>query len=283
MMKKLYVSDLDGTLLDKNATLPPRAAELLRELDSRGVAITYATARTIQSVRHILADAPVRYPVALMNGVVICDLADGERCISAAYFKEEDFTAVRETLAACGVTPFMYFLNDGKLSTAYTEISNKYMENFMRERVEKYNKPFIRLSDGDAFPGSPIYFAAMDAEDKIRRANEACLKLPRIKTACYRDSYEPDFWYLEVFDESASKKNATETIRRLTGAERVIAFGDNFNDVPMFEASDECYAVRTAPAGVISAADGVVDSADELGVAYKIAELEGISLTENNI
>ena len=277
-MKKLYISDLDGTLLDKNATLPPEAARLLRLLDSKDVSITYATARTIQSVRHILADAPVRYPVALMNGVVICDLAGGEKCISAAYFKEDDFLAVRETLAECDVTPFMYFLADGKLSTAYTEISNKYMENFMRERVEKYNKPFIRLADGEAYPGKPIYFAAMDSEHKIRRANEECLKLRGIKTACYRDSYEPDFWYLEVFDESASKKNATEAIRRLTGAERVIAFGDNYNDVPMFESSDECYAVRTAPAAVISAADGVVGSADELGVIRKIAALEGIEL-----
>jgi len=57
-----------------------------------------------------------------------------------------------------------------------------------------------------------------------------------------------------------------------------VVFGDNFNDLPMFEVADECYAVKTAPEAVISAATGVIDGPEELGVIEKICELEGIKL-----
>lgn len=275
-MKRLYISDLDGTLLDKSATVPEKTAELLRELDASGVPVTYATARTIESVRHILARVPVKYPVALMNGVLICDMANGEKYLFAAYFKNETFEAVRRVLRECAVDPFMYFLDGNGLRAAYERISNKYMESFMEERIERYNKPFTRLCEGDGYPGRPIYFAAMDSEEKIRRADVLCGAVEGIKTACYRDSYDPDFWYLEVFDEKASKKNAVSHLRRITGAEEIVSFGDNYNDIPMFEASDAAFAVRTAPEGVRLAADGVIDIPEQCGVPLRIAELEGI-------
>ena len=275
-MKKLYVTDLDGTLLDKNATVPVESVRILRELDARGVPFTYATARTIESVRHILAHVPVRYPVALMNGVLICDVADGEKYLFAAYFKDETFERVRETLRGCDVHPFTYFLDCGRLRVCYEKISNEYMESFMDERVKKYNKPFICLEKGTDYPERPIYFAAMDSEEKIRAANEACHMIPGIKTACYRDSYCPDFWYLEVFDGAASKKNAVSLIKKMMGAERIISFGDNFNDLPMFEVSDLCYAAEGAPDAVKAAADGVFGTPEGAGVPRKIAGLEGI-------
>lgn len=277
-MKTIYVTDLDGTLLDREARVPRETLRLLSVLDEAGVPVTYATARTIQSVKHILADAPKRYPIALMNGVLVCDASAGVKYLSAAYFEESVFETVKKTLERADISPFTYFLKDDVLSTGYTEITNGYMERFMAERVKKYNKPFVRLTEGETYPGRPIYFAAMDTEKKIRRANEACKTIEGVKTACYRDSYEPDFWYLEVFDGKASKKNAVEEIKRLTGAERVVSFGDNFNDIPMFEASDECYAVETAPEEVRSLADGVIGAAAEHGVPLKIAELEGVSL-----
>ena len=277
-MKKLYVTDLDGTLLDKNATVPVESVRILRELDARGVPFTYATARTIESVRHILAHVPVRYPVALMNGVLICDVADGEKYLFAAYFKDETFERVRETLRGCDVHPFTYFLDCGRLRVCYEKISNEYMESFMDERVKKYNKPFICLEKGTDYPERPIYFAAMDSEEKIRAANEACHMIPGIKTACYRDSYCPDFWYLEVFDGAASKKNAVSLIKKMMGAERIISFGDNFNDLPMFEVSDLCYAAEGAPDAVKAAADGVFGTPEGAGVPRKIAGLEGITV-----
>ena len=275
----VFVSDLDGTLLDSGATLPKEAVRHLNILHEHGIKVTFATARTIKSTKYILEQVPTTYPVSLMNGVLLCDLSrDGENYISAAYINEDSYHMVQDTLASARVTPFVYSLVNGELVTSYTKISIEYMENFMRERVEKYNKPFTKLKKGETPPGRAIYFAAMGEESLICLANEECGKIPQIRTACYRDSYAKDVWYLEVFDEAASKRRAVSDIRKATGASYIVAFGDNFNDVPMCEGADEAYAVETAPTGVISAASGVIPSADMCGVTRKIAALTGIEL-----
>ena len=50
----LYVSDLDGTLLQDDATLSPRGRALLTELLDDGVPFTVASARSIGSMGPIL-------------------------------------------------------------------------------------------------------------------------------------------------------------------------------------------------------------------------------------
>ncbi len=45
-MKTLYISDLDGTLLDKNAKLSPRSAQIISELIQKGLLFSVATARS---------------------------------------------------------------------------------------------------------------------------------------------------------------------------------------------------------------------------------------------
>ena len=51
------------------------------------------------------------------------------------------------------------------------------------------------------------------------------------------------------------------------GCGRIISFGDAVNDIPMFDISDECYAVENAVDEVKAAATGIIGSNEEDGVA----------------
>ena len=51
MKKSIYISDLDGTLLEPDATLSEETAERLNALIGRGVAFSAATARTWATVQ----------------------------------------------------------------------------------------------------------------------------------------------------------------------------------------------------------------------------------------
>lgn len=51
---KLYVSDLDGTLLQNNATLSEFSKQTLRDLIKQGVHFTVASARSVVSIRNFL-------------------------------------------------------------------------------------------------------------------------------------------------------------------------------------------------------------------------------------
>ena len=259
--KVLFVSDLDGTLLRSDATLDPADAPELNDLTAHGVQITYATARTIRSVAHILSDLQFREnapPVALMNGVLLRDMARGVYC-DIASFSKETADALLTALSSADTAPFVYALDgDGELWTYYHAIPNTAMQAFMEERIARYQKPFHKINTITEIPGQIIYFCLVGPQSDVRRAEDAIAEIPGIRKTSYPDNYDPSTYYLEIFDERASKRHAIEYLRAVTGADIVICFGDNLNDIPMFEASDIAVAVENAHPELKSRADDIV-------------------------
>ena len=267
-MSTLYLSDLDGTLLAPDATLSPDDARRINRLTAAGVRISFATARTVRSVASILSDidfsSPGCAPVALMNGTMIRDMARGVY-VAVERFSDDDARAVLDCLTRFG-EPFVYVCSPDApvlgdpLTTWYRDAANEAMRRFRDERIRRYGKPFFRFRTADELPGDTVYFCQLDAEEPIRQADAALDGIPGIRRTSYPDAYEPGLWYLEVFPETASKRHAVEFLRRYTGCARVVAFGDNRNDLPMFEAADLAVAVTNAPEDVRRMADDVTDS-----------------------
>ena len=266
--KTLFVSDLDGTLLTPQATLRPGDAGRINALTARGIQITYATARTIESAGKILADirfAPDAPPVSLMNGVLACDMAS-RHYVDSARFSAECAQELLRCMTKSDSYPFIYTLTSGeRLMTHYTDIRNPSMQAFMEERKIRYGKPFRKINDIMDVEGDVIYFCIIASEADVLRAYHSVDAVPGIKRTYYEDSYAPGTWYLEIFDEKASKKHAVEFLRAYTGAERIVCFGDNRNDLPMFEAADFAVAV---PNAVQEAKDSADDIAADGVVAY---------------
>ena len=277
----LYLSDLDGTLLDRSARLPPEDAARINRLTAASVRISFATARTVRSVSTILGaidfSQPGSAPVALMNGAMIRDMRTG------AYLAVEKIPAeaVRSVLMAAdsvGAEPFVYtadpehpVLGD-PLVTSYRRIANDAMRRFRDERIEKYGKPFLRFSSAADLPGETVYFCFLGNEALIRDTARAAEGIPGLKQTFYPDAYAPEVWYLELFAETASKRRAVEFLRSLVKADRVVVFGDNRNDLPMFEAADLAVAVSSAAEEIRAAADDVCEN-----VPAYIAEDAGIA------
>ena len=269
MKKTLFVSDLDGTLLTPDAKLPSGAAERINALTQSGVMITFATARTIRSVSFILGDidftADGSAPVALMNGVLVRDMKKGCYIRSAVLPSDTAETVYRAVTSVKGLEPFIYAvdnsapINGDPLATYYFSITGPIMQDFMDERIERFGKPFIKISSLSEIGGDIVYFAILGDEEKIRRAAAEAEKLSGIHLTYYRDAYSENVWYLEIFHESASKQHAVHFLREHTGAECVIAFGDNLNDLPMFEEADVSVAVTNAAPQVKEAADFITD------------------------
>lgn len=272
----LFVSDLDGTLLSPDAALDPDTARRINALTERGVRITYATARTVRSVSHILGEIDFTKsdaPAALMNGVLLRDMREN-RYVSAAEIDPETAQTVLDTLTDLGASPFVYSLDEANpmdgdpLYTCYREIEGEPMRRFYEERVKKYGKPFLKIDRASEIPGRIIYFCVIAGEDLICRAAGKLEKIQNIRFTFYRDSYAEDTWYLEAFSPDASKKNAVKKLREITGAKKIIAFGDNRNDIPMFEAADTAVAVETAVAEAKAAADETTPSVIDWIEAY---------------
>ena len=71
---ELFVSDLDGTLLNRESQVSQTSREIINDLIAKGVKFTVATARTHATVIELLEGLNIEMPIAIMNGVGIYDL-----------------------------------------------------------------------------------------------------------------------------------------------------------------------------------------------------------------
>lgn len=64
-------------------------------------------------------------------------------------------------------------------------------------------------------------------------------------------------------------------LRPPSGAGRLVCFGDNINDLPMFAVADASYATANANRAVRAAASGVIGASDDDAVVHRITALHG--------
>jgi len=270
-MKTLYISDLDGTLLNSRAELSNYTVETLNRLIESGGYFSVATARTAATALYILKDVKINVPIILMNGVLVYDIHAGQ------YIKKEVLSKqlakqITAAIKKTGQTGLMYALSGNELRTYYERLDNEPINAFIEERRRKYNKPFERISDFDDVDGDIIYFCFLDDHKSIWRLYDEVKDIGGIRIEMYKDIYSEDLWYLEIFRETASKNNAAQFLRQKYGFEKLVCFGDNLNDLPMFAGCDECYAVANAKPELKERATAVIGSNDEDGVARFIEE-----------
>lgn len=265
-MKTLYISDLDGTLLNQNAVLSEDTISGLNELIEKGVNFTVATARTSATVVKMMQDVNIQLPVILMNGVAIYDIKKQTYVLTESISnngKQILIDAIRKHIG----TGFIYCVENDRLDTYFENADSPVAQAFIEEREKLYGKKFTKVeSFEECLDKNVIYYSIDDKEEKLKKAYEVLSQCPDLHVEFYRDIYNTDHWYLEVCSCTASKKNAVKRLRTLLGAEKVISFGDNLNDIPMFEASDEAYAVANAKDEVKLNANGVIDSNIDNGV-----------------
>ena len=270
--RTLYISDLDGTLLGRDAELSAYTRDTLNGLIADGLNFSAATARTAASTGKILAGLRLNIPIVLMNGVLIYDTEQGR------YIRVNSLSAraVGEIIAALkklNATGLMYELKDETPMTYYESLERKPIRDFVEERKARYYKAFRRVdSFADVPPENVIYFTLLDSYERVKPVHDALSGLTGITMTMYNDIYDASLWYLEIFSEEASKRRAVEFLRKEYGFEHITGFGDNLNDLPLFEACDRRVAVENAKPEVKAAADFVCGANESDGVVKWIRE-----------
>ncbi len=273
-MKTLYVSDLDGTLLNSEAEITPETRKILNRLISDGMCFTFATARSIYSALPITDGLDINVPCILMNGVSIYDKK--QQCyVRNVTIPCSASERIIRTFQDMGEHCFMYKFIDGRLTCCYTEITDRVMKSFAEVRKKRYNKPFLQcrtlLDEAD---DNVAYFTVTGGYDRLKAVADRLSDVEGASHAFYEDSYSHN-WYLEFFSAEASKDNAVRYLKEHYGFDRVVAFGDNYNDISMLKFADTAVAVGNAADAVKEIADFVADTNDRNGVAEYL-------LNENN-
>jgi len=270
--KTLYISDLDGTLLNANAELSDYTIQVLNRIISDGGYFSVATARTAATAVIMLERVNINIPVILMNGVLVYDIAAKEY-IRKEYLSGSAMECILAALKTCDQGAFMYSIHNDTLYTYYEKLDSDVMREFYESRIQLYGKRFDKTDDFACTDvGEVVYFTIIDKHDRVRRMHDLVTAHPMIRAEMYGDIYSEDMWYLEIFSHTASKQTAAEFLREYGGFDRLIGFGDNLNDIPLMCACDEFYAVENANDAVKGCAAAVIGANNQDGVARWLAD-----------
>lgn len=266
-MRTLYITDLDGTLLNNRCEVPKKSAALLNALIESGVCFSVATARSFISAKQILEGLHLTAPVVLQNGVFLYDIRE-KRVLRYHAIDEETLMEALRIYERHDKAPNLFFYgDDGLLYIEFTDIRLPEQREFYETRKKDYAGRFQRVDKLQPRAHKhPVYISLLDTYADLLPITEELEKLAGLSFAFYKDTYSPH-WFLEVYASSASKANGAKEVRELTNCEKIVAFGDNFNDRLLFSAADECYAVQNAVDELKRLADGVIGSNEEDGVA----------------
>lgn len=272
MKKTIYITDLDGTLLNSNKCIPQAAKTLLNELiEKQDIPFSVATARTAGTVSEILKDVKLKEPAILMNGAVLYDL-EKHAYMDVAYISEEASQKVQVLLAETLKEGFIYTIENEKLVAYYNDLTYAPRNNFYQERKDLEHKKFVK---GSPMPNQRVvYFVFIDTKERIEAIYNQIQEIPGIAGVMYQEVYDDTAYVLDVYSNEATKANGIRKLKQMGGYEKVVCFGDNLNDLPMFEVSDEAYAVENAVPEVKEKADKVIGSCEEGSVPGFIAAYE---------
>lgn len=275
--KTLYVSDLDGTLLNLQSRVSSFTASALNRLIADGMLFSIATARTPATVVALMDAVEMRLPVVLMTGALTYDLRSHEY-LSASFFRCEAVRRIVDVLLQKDLSPMIYYLNGSLLHVAYRRPLSAAQEKFVAERTGSPYKRFIEITRYDVLPDNTILVFCMGEYVKLCTAYEAVASLPGHESYLYRDIADSCMGYLEIYPAATTKAAAIERLAQVAGADEIVVFGDNRNDIPMFEVASRSYAVENAVAETKACATGIIGSNDTDGVARFLLQEWGVKL-----
>ncbi len=270
MEKILYVSDLDGTLLNRRDRINPKSIKIINSLVEKGMLFTYATARSLVSASVVTEGLSVRMPVIVYNGAFILQAGTGE-VISQEGFSKEEMERTQTILAQCGISPLVYAFLDGAEKVSWiTGTENEGIRRYLD--LKKGDRRLHPVSDKDElYRGEMFYFTCIGEREELLPVYDIFSKDSRYRCTLQQELYRPEYW-CEIMPANATKAAAIAKLKKMRNCSRVISFGDAVNDLPMFEISDEAYAVENAVAELKAAATGIIGSNEEDGVAEWLAE-----------
>lgn len=271
--RTLYISDLDGTLLNSNSVISENSVEIINRIIDRGALFSIATARTPATVDGLMSRINGNLPYIVMTGASMWN----GKMINRHYMKVERMRLLRQICHEYGIDPFFYTYNDSEnvIEAFHSPNFTDYDRNFYEQRVNAPHKKFSLTEDipEEAQHKTMLMFATADYE-KVEKAYIKAKSLLSCSMTCYRDIFDPSVGFLEVMAAGVSKAAAVKELAESVNAEEIIVFGDSPNDLSMRDVATKFIAPENASPEVLAVADAVIGNNNDDSVAkYILSEV----------
>jgi len=263
---KALCVDLDGTLLAPGGVLTERTINAVRQCRQKGIKIIIATGRVIETAEPFRIALGAEGPMIYCNGALVADMP-GSKILKATLLSLKAAEFCVDLSREMGVYFQVFFPGSSDDPRLFLVAERDSPE---REMYFKHAGLLAELGDLKKAlkrPGLPGCVKAMFLAEPEKQAMLRPLLDEHLGNGVYIAQTLRTF--LEVMDANVSKgQGLCFAMERLSlKPEEVIAFGDEENDLPMFKAAGFSAAPCGAKENVKAAANLVIGSNAEDGVA----------------
>jgi hydroxymethylpyrimidine pyrophosphatase-like HAD family hydrolase len=250
----MVVSDLDGTLLKRDQTASPEDLATLAALGNEPVIRVIATGRSLYSARKVLHEGfPIDYLI-FSSGAGIMDWRSGA-LVKTHTLSAPEVARAASTLKAHSADFMIHRpIPDNHYFVSYH--SGRVNFDFAR-RCEIYRDFATHAGYGDAFFGEACEVLAVEPPDgrppcepEVRALHvKLAESLSPLKVIRATSPIDGASTWVEIFPAGVSKAHASEWIALREGLERekVLALGNDYNDLDLLEWAPVRYVVENAP------------------------------------
>ena len=263
--KTLYVSDMDGTLLNSSSVLSETTTAKLNKLISEGALFTVATARTPATVVELMKSVDSNLPYIVMAGCATWDNKKKEY-ESARIISNSSIERLIGIFEKNGNNPFIYYKNGNQIVVNHVKELTAEEKEFIEPRIKtplKILKTCSSLTVDTTLEGAMLIFSMGKFEALRNIADEIDKEGIDCTYNCYHDIFKKDEGIIDIYVNGTTKAAAIKELARKIGAERIVVFGDNLNDIPMMKVADWSVAVSNAFDEVKEHANEITESNDE--------------------
>jgi Cof subfamily protein (haloacid dehalogenase superfamily) len=274
--QKIFVSDLDGTLLQSDGTLSDYSRKKLCELLQAGVHFTVASARAWGEIVPVLGDLPLNLPVIAINGAYLTDYKTGKHLVINNLANDFARTIYGHILDH-HLLPFIVTHNGVEDCLYWEELKNEQMQ-WYHDILHVHKDKRIRQTEDlkHALSEKVIAFAVMGPPEHVKALSDFLAEeYPGLmENFLFENPYSPGHWWLTIHDQKACKSKAVQTLADITGhkLENLTVFGDHINDIKMLQLAGRAVAVANAELQVKAVADEVIGSNNDDAVVNYILD-----------
>ena len=273
----LVAVDVDGTLLNTefDEVLPRREILAMESVRQAGHVLALCTGRNTRSLNSLLELSnwqPVDLPRILLNGALIWG-GTPHRMLARHLLVREEVRRLVALFQEHGAVPMVYGTDeDGGFLYHQERPVNPIQSRYLQMRSHTVGGIKIIRDMTDLPLEHALEVGTIDVEARIIALTAAIeeqlagvVRVINTRSLLGGGAY----YWAEAFHRDCNKGSA---IRTLTAAldqrpRRVVAIGDNFNDLDMFDEADFSVAMGNSPDPVKDRADLVVGSVNEGGAA----------------
>ena len=260
----LLAFDVDGTLVDDDQVLSPRTAAAIKKAQAMGKLVTLATGKIYPSIEVLIAPLELQAPLVLANGAAIQDTRGN---------------VLEQEAVALDIIQFVmkHYKSDG-LDMAIFNHDSIYVleENYNTAHIDGFGEKVTAIGDWKNVEGKLDHVCKLFLINRKdpSKVHELCdFLMQELGERITISSGAPVS--IEVMMKGVTKANGLRKLCALKGIplERVMAFGDQKNDLEMVDMAGVSVAVGNAIPEVKDIADFVIGTNNDHGVATFLEEI----------